>query len=74
MKVAASRRELRALFGQDPDPVRKLRALWSLYVIGGADGGFLRTLSVFGIHLIDQFIIAIAPVRSEWRLVSRTGK
>ncbi len=37
-------RELRALFDQDPDPVRKLRALWSLYIIGGADGSLLRDL------------------------------
>jgi putative membrane-bound dehydrogenase-like protein len=35
---------LRALFDQDPDPVRKLRALWSLAVIGGADRTFLRPL------------------------------
>ncbi len=39
-----SRRALRDLFDGDPDPVRKLRALWSLYVIGGADGAFLRRL------------------------------
>jgi putative membrane-bound dehydrogenase-like protein len=39
-----SKRELRALFEHDSDPVRKLRALWSLYNIGGADGSFLRSL------------------------------
>jgi putative membrane-bound dehydrogenase-like protein len=39
-----SRAALRALFDQDPDPVRKLRALWSLNLIGGADGSWLRTL------------------------------
>ncbi len=33
---------LLALFEQDPDPVRKLRALWSLYVIGAVDERFLR--------------------------------
>src|SRR5579883_668407 len=38
-----SRTSLRALFDQDPDPVRQLRALWSLCVIGGADERFLRT-------------------------------
>jgi putative membrane-bound dehydrogenase-like protein len=39
-----SKRGLRSLCSQDPDPVRKLRAIWSLFVIGGADGPFLRTL------------------------------
>jgi putative membrane-bound dehydrogenase-like protein len=42
--LVESREALRALVSQDPDPVRKLRALWSLFVIGGADGPFLRTL------------------------------
>jgi putative membrane-bound dehydrogenase-like protein len=39
-----AREALRARFEDDPDPVRKLRALWSLYVIGAADQRFLRTL------------------------------
>jgi putative membrane-bound dehydrogenase-like protein len=39
-----SRQALRALFNQQSDPVRKLRALWSLHAIGAADGAFLRNL------------------------------
>ncbi len=39
-----ARPALRSLFDQDPDPVRKLRALWSLYGIGGADTPFLLGL------------------------------
>jgi putative membrane-bound dehydrogenase-like protein len=35
---------LRSLFEQNPDPVRKIRALCSLAVIGADDGAFLRTL------------------------------
>ncbi len=35
---------LRAILDEDPDPVRELRALWTLYVIGCADGPFLRRL------------------------------
>jgi len=35
---------LKSLFEQDPDPARKVRALCSLAVIGGADTGFLRGL------------------------------
>jgi putative membrane-bound dehydrogenase-like protein len=38
------RKILRTLFDQDPDPVHKLRALWSLYVIGSTDESFLRGL------------------------------
>jgi putative membrane-bound dehydrogenase-like protein len=38
------RKALRTLVDQDPDPVLKLRALWSLYVIGGTDEPFLRVL------------------------------
>lgn len=37
-----SRKSLRALFEQDAEPSRKIRALCSLYVIGGADSVFLR--------------------------------
>jgi putative membrane-bound dehydrogenase-like protein len=35
---------LRSLFESDRDPVRKVRALYSLYAIGGADPGWLRDL------------------------------
>ncbi len=34
-------RRCASLFDHDADPVRKLRALWSLYVIGGADRALL---------------------------------
>jgi putative membrane-bound dehydrogenase-like protein len=39
-----SRKALEALFGRGNDPALKLRALWSLYVIGGLDEAFLRRL------------------------------
>ena len=39
-----ARKALRSLFEGDPDPVRKLRALWSLYVIGATNEEWLRTL------------------------------
>jgi putative membrane-bound dehydrogenase-like protein len=42
--LAESKADLRALFVHDSDPVRKLRALWSLYCIDGADASFLRGL------------------------------
>jgi putative membrane-bound dehydrogenase-like protein len=42
--LALSRKSLHSQFVQEPDPVRKLRALWSLYVIGGVDDAFLRGL------------------------------
>ena len=38
----AARTQLRSLFEQQTDPVKQLRALCSLYVIGGADETFLR--------------------------------
>lgn len=38
----AARTELRALFERHEDVVVKLRALWSLYVIGDADPAFLK--------------------------------
>ena len=37
-----ARTQLRSLFEQQTDPVQQLRALCSLYVIGGADEEFLR--------------------------------
>jgi len=42
--LGEAKSELRALFTQDSDPVRKLRALWSLSNIDGADASFLRGL------------------------------
>jgi putative heme-binding domain-containing protein len=39
----AARAELREMFTRQSNPVLKLRVLWSLYVIGGADDNFLRT-------------------------------
>jgi putative membrane-bound dehydrogenase-like protein len=42
--LAAARSALRALFDQDPEPSRKIRALCSLFVIGAADETFLRGL------------------------------
>jgi putative heme-binding domain-containing protein len=35
------RQELTALFADEPQVPRKLRALWALYVVGGADDDFL---------------------------------
>jgi putative membrane-bound dehydrogenase-like protein len=43
-KLDESKNSLRAMFDQEADTVRKLRALWSLYVTGGADPTFLRGL------------------------------
>jgi putative membrane-bound dehydrogenase-like protein len=40
--VAEARTRLREMFARQTDPVLKLRALWSLYVIGEADEHFLR--------------------------------
>jgi putative membrane-bound dehydrogenase-like protein len=42
-----SRTALADLFRREADPVLQLRALWSLYVIGGLDQDFLR-------HLLDH--------------------
>jgi putative membrane-bound dehydrogenase-like protein len=42
--LEASRKALRSIFDRNTDPVYMLRALWSLYVIGGADEPFLRGL------------------------------
>jgi len=42
--LAEAKTALRALFEQDPDPSRKIRALCSLYVTGGADACFLSGL------------------------------
>ena len=39
-----SKKSLRVMFDQEAETARKLRALWSLYVIGGADQAFLRGL------------------------------
>ncbi len=40
--LTAAKQGLRALFDAQADPVIKLRALWTLFVIGGADEAFLR--------------------------------
>ena len=42
--VVAARRELRQIFGGDASVPHKLRALWTLNEIGGADAGWLRQL------------------------------
>jgi putative membrane-bound dehydrogenase-like protein len=42
--LADSRNALRSLFDHEPGAVAKLRALWSLYVIGATDESFLRSL------------------------------
>jgi putative membrane-bound dehydrogenase-like protein len=42
--LAKARNLLRDLFARESDPVRKLRALWSLHVTGGTDEAFLRSL------------------------------
>jgi putative membrane-bound dehydrogenase-like protein len=53
------RRALRAVFDRDPDPVRKLRALWSLYAIEGADEPFLRDLLVHGHESVRAWAIRL---------------
>lgn len=40
--LEVAKRDLRALYDSQDDPVIKLRALWSLYVIGGTDENFLK--------------------------------
>ncbi len=40
--VGAAKEQLRGLFGKQGDVVLKLRALWTLQAIGGADEAFLR--------------------------------
>ena len=42
--LAVARKALHSQFEKEPDPVRKLRAVWSLYVIGALDSEFLRRL------------------------------
>jgi putative membrane-bound dehydrogenase-like protein len=39
-----SKKSLRAMFDEEAETPQKLRALWSLYVIGGADQAFVRRL------------------------------
>ncbi|HEV8544463.1 MAG TPA: PVC-type heme-binding CxxCH protein, partial [Verrucomicrobiae bacterium] len=41
LSLAPAVHQLRQLFDTDPDPIHRLRALWSLYVIGAADQDFL---------------------------------
>jgi putative membrane-bound dehydrogenase-like protein len=42
--LVAAKAALRKLFDRDPDPSRKIRALCSIFVIGGTDRAFLRGL------------------------------
>ena len=42
--LTAARERLGTLFSQQPETTRKLRALWTLHAIGGADDAFLATL------------------------------
>lgn len=42
--LSAARERLKALFAERPETPRKLRALWTLHVIGGADDAFLAAL------------------------------
>jgi putative membrane-bound dehydrogenase-like protein len=42
--LGQAKEALRSLFDRDADPVHRLRALWSLYVIGRADEPFVRGL------------------------------
>jgi putative membrane-bound dehydrogenase-like protein len=44
VSLERSKGALRSLFDQDTDPVHKLRALWSLYVIDAVNESFLRGL------------------------------
>ena len=44
LALEETKRALADLNGNEADTVLKLRALWSLYVIGGTDSGFLRGL------------------------------
>ena len=44
LALEETKRALADLIGNEADTVLKLRALWSLYVIGGTDSGFLRGL------------------------------
>ncbi|WP_406695559.1 PVC-type heme-binding CxxCH protein [Singulisphaera sp. Ch08] len=43
-RLDQAREALRTMLVDDPDPVRKLRALWSLYAMGVADEELLRKL------------------------------
>lgn len=40
--LSDAKKELHALYDSQTDPIVQLRALWSLYVIGGADPAFLK--------------------------------
>jgi putative membrane-bound dehydrogenase-like protein len=60
--VGNAKELLRAQFASDPDVVHKLRALWTLYVVGGTDEAFLlpllkspdEHLRVWGIRLLTE--------------------
>jgi putative membrane-bound dehydrogenase-like protein len=59
MPLERSRKALRSLFDRDTDPVHKLRALWSLYVIGGADEPFLRGLLDHGHESVRAWAVRL---------------
>ncbi|MCA1684575.1 MAG: cytochrome C, partial [Planctomycetia bacterium] len=50
---------LRALFDHDPEPSRKVRALCSLSVIGGADAAFLRGLLRHGHESVRAWAVRL---------------
>jgi putative membrane-bound dehydrogenase-like protein len=78
---AAAGRDLRAAhsllrqkYAQEPDPTRKLRALWALYVSGGTEENWLRQqlrdpcehLRVWAIRLLGDAGPISAATRQEW--------
>jgi putative membrane-bound dehydrogenase-like protein len=54
-----SRNALADRFRDEADPAGKLRALWSLYVIGGVDGRFLRSLLDHGQESVRAWAIRL---------------
>ena len=64
-----ARTQLRSLFDQQTDPVKQLRALCSLYAIGGADEEFLRAQ----LHHPDEHIRVWAIRFLSDRLAARHG-
>lgn len=64
--LEAAKENLQTLFAQDPDVVHKLRALWSLYVVGAADETFLRAQ----LHHTDEHVRtwAVRLLADRWPL------
>jgi putative membrane-bound dehydrogenase-like protein len=66
--------ELRRIFATDSDPIHELRALWCLYVTGGATDEWLRTqlhhadehVRVWAIRLLADGKPPSAPTRGEF--------